>query len=466
MSPASGGPVVVVGDALLDVDLVGTVNRLCPDAPVPVLDAPVEHLRPGGAGLSAQLLADDGHEVVLVTALCADAAAKQLLAALNPAVRVIAVPSTGQTPVKQRIRADGQSLLRVDTGGGGEPGELPAHLEQVLHAARAVVVADYGRGMSAHPQLRRMLAGLPRQVPVVWDPHPRGASPVTGARLVTPNLAEAVAMSDVAPSGSTLRDAGAAAAALVERWSAAAVAVTLGGSGALVSHGYGAPAVVPAPDVHCIDPCGAGDRFASAAAVALGAGSLTTEAVQEAVLAASAFVASGGAAGLGTKPPAMRDESDVGADAERLAQRVRARGGTVVATGGCFDLLHAGHIDSLRAARGLGDCLVVCLNSDRSVARLKGPDRPVVPQGDRARVLLALEHVDAVLIFDEDTPEAALQRLRPHVWAKGGDYSGSDLPEARVLAEWDGDAVVLPYLQGRSTSGLVSTVRSLRETSP
>ena len=145
---------------------------------------------------------------------------------------------------------------------------------------------------------------------------------------------------------------------------------------------------------------------------------------------------------------------------------VRRRGGTVVATGGCFDLLHAGHIESLRAARGLGDCLVVCLNSDRSVARLKGPERPVVPQEDRARVLLALQHVDAVLVFDEDTPEAALQRIRPHVWAKGGDYSGSDLPEARVLASWGGAAVVLPYLQGRSTTGLVSSVRALRETSP
>jgi rfaE bifunctional protein nucleotidyltransferase chain/domain len=107
----------------------------------------------------------------------------------------------------------------------------------------------------------------------------------------------------------------------------------------------------------------------------------------------------------------------------------------------------------------LGDCLIVCLNSDRSVARLKGPGRPLVPQEDRAQVLLALEHVDAVLVFDEDTPEDALRRLRPHLWAKGGDYSGTDLPEARVLAQWDGDAVVLPYLRGRSTTNIVSSVR-------
>jgi rfaE bifunctional protein nucleotidyltransferase chain/domain len=134
---------------------------------------------------------------------------------------------------------------------------------------------------------------------------------------------------------------------------------------------------------------------------------------------------------------------------------VRAAGGTVVATGGCFDLLHAGHIATLRAARQLGDCLVVCLNSDRSVRRLKGPSRPLVPAPDRARVLAALEYVDQVVVFDEDTPVEALRRIRPDVWAKGGDYAGAQVPEAAVVEEWGGQAVVLPYLQGRSTTRLV-----------
>ena len=136
---------------------------------------------------------------------------------------------------------------------------------------------------------------------------------------------------------------------------------------------------------------------------------------------------------------------------------VRATGGTVVATGGCFDLLHAGHIATLRAARDLGDCLVVCLNSDDSVHRLKGPARPLVPAQDRVRVLLALECVDAVVVFDEDTPETVLRRLRPDVWAKGGDYAGSELPEAAALRSWGGQAVVLPYVEGRSTTSLVRT---------
>ena len=142
-----------------------------------------------------------------------------------------------------------------------------------------------------------------------------------------------------------------------------------------------------------------------------------------------------------------------------LAERVRAAGGTVVATGGCFDLLHAGHVSLLNAARSLGDRLVVLLNSDRSVARLKGPDRPIQSEDDRREVLLALGCVDDVVIFDEDTPVAALERLRPQVWVKGGDYSGLDLPESAVLSRWGGQAVTVPYLSGRSTTRLIMEAR-------
>jgi rfaE bifunctional protein nucleotidyltransferase chain/domain len=127
----------------------------------------------------------------------------------------------------------------------------------------------------------------------------------------------------------------------------------------------------------------------------------------------------------------------------------------VVATGGCFDLLHPGHIQTLQSARALGDCLVVCLNSDRSVRRLKGPGRPIVAEDDRAAVLSALGCVDAVVVFDEDTPTAVLRALRPDVWVKGGDYAVADLPEAPVLAGWGGRAVVLPFVEGRSTTRLI-----------
>jgi rfaE bifunctional protein nucleotidyltransferase chain/domain len=147
-----------------------------------------------------------------------------------------------------------------------------------------------------------------------------------------------------------------------------------------------------------------------------------------------------------------------------LLDGVRAGGGTVVAAGGCFDLLHAGHIATLQSARSLGDCLVVCLNSDASVRRLKGPQRPLVRQADRARVLNALECVDAVVVFDEDTPAQILDRLRPHIWVKGGDYAGVDVPEAAVLERWGGQVVTLSYLPGHSTSQLASAAAGSKPT--
>jgi D-beta-D-heptose 7-phosphate kinase / D-beta-D-heptose 1-phosphate adenosyltransferase len=457
-------PLVVVGDTLLDVDLEGTAARLTPDAPVPVLDDLVERPRPGGAGLAALMAARDGDEVVLVTALGEDDAGRRV-EDLLAGVRVVRLPFTGPTPVKTRVRADGQSLLRLDSGSShGSFGalDLVEELQALLSDAAAVVVADYGRGTTGVPQLRALLSDLPRRVPLVWDPHPRGSVPVPGARLVTPNAAEAHGMaaglSDVHVSGPDrtggLATSGRHAAALVRHWQAEAVAVTLGERGALLSYAAGsgdAPILVPAPEVLCVDACGAGDRFAVAAAAALGAGRVTTEAVQDGVAAAAAYVAAGG-------PASLREESGPPPrTVEALVARVGARGGTVVATGGCFDLLHAGHVATLRAARGLGDCLVVCLNSDDSVRRLKGPSRPLVPAADRAKVLEALECVDAVVVFEEDTPVEAIRRLRPDVWAKGGDYAGADVPEAAVLREWGGQAVVLPYLEGRSTSAIVAT---------
>ncbi|MDQ4096619.1 MAG: adenylyltransferase/cytidyltransferase family protein, partial [Actinomycetota bacterium] len=220
--------------------------------------------------------------------------------------------------------------------------------------------------------------------------------------------------------------------------------------------GGGAPLVVPAVPVRGGDPCGAGDRFATSAAGLLAGGALVSEAVVGAVAAASRFVAAGGAGAVVERAEARVQPIGDPPDAHALAAEVRARGGTVVATGGCFDVLHAGHVGMIKAARALGDCLIVCLNSDASVRRLKGPGRPRAPQADRAAVLLALECIDAVAVFDEPTPVEILERLRPHVWVKGGDYAGADLPEAPVLAQWGGQAVVVPYLEGRSTTRLLT----------
>jgi D-beta-D-heptose 7-phosphate kinase / D-beta-D-heptose 1-phosphate adenosyltransferase len=287
----------------------------------------------------------------------------------------------------------------------------------------------------------------------VWDPHPRGAVPVPGVRLATPNRQEAALF---APEieGDDLGAVTARARAVATRWRAAGVAVTLGERGALYVAGGDIPLMVPAGRVPVGDPCGAGDRFAAAAAGLLADGALTSEAVTGAVAVAAEFVAGGGAASLWSGPGPSR----VGGSAEALVTAVRARGGTIVATSGCFDLLHAGHVATLESARALGDCLIVLLNTDESVRRLKGPDRPVVDASDRAALLRSLACVDEVVLFDADTPEEALSRLRPDVFAKGGDYAMADLPEARVMAGWGGQAVILPYVAGHSTTGLMEEV--------
>ncbi|HEX6968699.1 MAG TPA: PfkB family carbohydrate kinase [Micromonosporaceae bacterium] len=466
--------VVVVGDALLDRDVDGVVTRLCPDAPAPVLDERSAVDRPGGAGLAALLAGRQGVEVALVTALADDAGGARLSQLLTAAgVQVYALPLDTATPEKIRLRAAGQVLLRLDRGGdAAAPGEPSEEVLDLFADAAAVLVSDYGRGVARMPALRAVLTAT--SAPVVWDPHPRGPAAVPGVRLATPNEAETRALSGAPDEGARLGRATRAAQALRQRWRAGAVAVTLGVDGALLCHAGATPLVVPAPERADGDSCGAGDQFAAAATVALARGALVSEAVEEAVAQACAYVVSGGAsavfgpgsAGRGATDARPADQAWIGAAAAAaLVREIRAGGGTVVATGGCFDLLHAGHVATLQAARRLGDCLVVCLNSDASVAALKGPGRPLVPQADRCRLLAALGCVDAVVIFDEITPEAVLSWLRPDVWVKGGDYGTGggdepDLPEAGVVRRWGGQTVVVPYLDGRSTTRMIAAARS------
>ncbi len=460
------GPLVVVGDALLDCDVDGQVSRLCPDAPVPVLEHAVPAWRPGGAALAALLAAGDT-PVVLVVPLGDDEASATVRALLEPHVTVVSLLMTGQLAEKTRYRASGRTLLRADRG-SGTAGPASAEAAEALAAAGAVLVADYGRGVTADERIRAALGRLAQRIPLVWDPHPRGASPVPDTRLATPNYSEAVAaVGQPAASGRHLLQSAAAAAGQLSRsWKANAVAVTIGERGSVLVQGGAGPLVVPARRLAVTDTCGAGDSFAAAAAAALRQGALTSEAVTVATAAASTYLAAGGArlyssparTGGVTLPPRPGTAKAAGGrpaqDAAAHARRIRAAGGTVVATGGCFDLLHAGHVSLLQAARSLGDCLIVCLNSDDSVRRLKGDGRPLNQEADRVNVLAALGCVDAVTVFSEDTPCAVLERIRPDIWVKGGDYDGRDLPEAALLKNWGGEAVTVPYLSGRSTTRL------------
>lgn len=469
----SDAPLVVIGDALLDRDVEGAVERLAPDAPVPVLDERTVRARPGGAALAAALAAAEGRPVTLVTALSGDDAGVELAALVAAAgVELVDLGLDGPTPEKVRLRtAAGQPLLRLDRGGPGPAaavGRPTAAARAAIGWASALLVADYGRGVAAEPGIRAALAeriAAEDRVPVAWDPHPRGPLPLPGVLLAMPNEREAAALVPEV-EGDGLPAAAGRAANLRRRWRVAQVCVTRGRLGALLDGGDGPPLSVPAEPARgpAADPCGAGDRFAAKAAAALADGARCDAAVIAAVEAASRFVAAGGAGSvrIGRAPsrplgaPAAGDGVATGlAAAEAAIAATRARGGIAVATGGCFDLLHAGHVRTLEAARALGDCLVVCLNDDASVRRLKGPARPLVPARDRAAVLAALSCVDAVVAFAEDTPTQLLERLRPDVWAKGGDYAGARLPEAEALARWGGRAVVLPHHAGHSTTRLI-----------
>ncbi|MFK4070185.1 D-glycero-beta-D-manno-heptose 1-phosphate adenylyltransferase [Streptomyces sp. NPDC029674] len=443
-------PLVVVGDVLLDEDIEGVATRLSPDAPAPVVDVTADRRHPGGAGLAAALAARGGRDVTLVTALGDDPASEAVRRELSGRVKLVELPLNGTLPVKTRVLASGRPLVRFDRG-GGTPGEPDAAVRDALAGAHAVLVADYGRHTAS--AVREHLAAVTPRTPLVWDPHPKGDSPVPGARLVTPNAAETRALCP--GDDETLRAYAGRGAELADRWQAAGVAVTMGERGVLLTRpGSGTPMLIPAPYRASGDPCGAGDCFAAATAAALADGALPEEALQRAVAEAAAFVAAGGATnpGLWRTADASRAEDEPRTDAFALAEQVRARGGMVVATGGCFDLLHAGHVGLLESARRIGDCLIVCLNSDASITRRKGPGRPLNREADRVRVLEALGSVDAVAVFEEDTPQGLLDKLRPDVWVKGGDYSVQDLPEAETLRAWGGQAVVLPYLDGRSTT--------------
>ncbi|MDQ3608552.1 MAG: PfkB family carbohydrate kinase, partial [Actinomycetota bacterium] len=277
--------VVVVGDALLDRDVSGTVERLCPDAPVPVVEQLGAVVRPGGAGLAAALAAADGHEVTLITALVRDGAGQDLRATLSACgVDVVDLGCDGGATVeKVRVLCAGRSLLRLDRGGGGAVGALTAEARAAIGWADGVLVADYGRGVAACAGVR---AALTERVEaggcIVWDPHPRGPVPVRGVTLATPNASEASAFAaavsaygiegderSVGADGGGVLDAAGCATRLAAAWGCRWVCVTRGASGAVLCGEDGLPRPCAARVVQGGDACGAGDRFASCAAAAL-----------------------------------------------------------------------------------------------------------------------------------------------------------------------------------------------------
>lgn len=449
--------ITVVGDSFLDVDVEGSVGRIVPDAPVPVFDQVRERPRPGGAGLAAALAVGGGLPVCLVTAIADDGPGRLLSELIQSlGIRLINVGLEGATGEKIRFQASGQRVMRLDRGTGKKViGPCTSEALTAISESDAILASDYGQGMLADPEIRRVLGTYAKTSPLIWDPHPRGVDPVVGALCVTPNKDEVLKSAsesislDVEEMGPVVRCARNA----LKGWGVQSVCVTLGSKGAVYCDSSdGLPMVFPAPMIHAGDTCGAGDKFASELTLSIANAGSLEKAIGTAVLAASEFVANGAATNY---LPDLPGQIATASDPLQIVKEARLAGQRIVAVGGCFDVIHAGHLQLLRSAKSLGDCLVVLMNSDESVRRLKGSDRPIVGQHAREQTLLALDMVDAVAVFDEDTPIEILRRLEPDLFVKGGDYAGTRIPESYVVEEFGGTCVSVPHVGGWSTSSIV-----------
>jgi D-beta-D-heptose 7-phosphate kinase/D-beta-D-heptose 1-phosphate adenosyltransferase len=477
--------VLVVGDVVLDAWLTGHANRVGRDGPVPVVELDGTVAAPGGAANAAANLAALGARVELVTAFGDDAQARELRGLLDRAgVRTDrSVVELGRaTPVKHRVVAGGQPVARYDSGPGAEPrrGTLAAAAEALADAVTggpgvdAVLVADYGLGLLTGA-VRDRLGELRERIPLlVVDARAPGTWPYADRvavrpDLVTPDAAEAAdLLGEPAPTGDRVAWAVARRADLVAASGGADVVVTLDEDGAVRlpaddDEPVRRTVTRPAPEARC---CGAGDTFTAAHTAALATGVPAAAALVLAQAAAEVVVEREGTAvcssGALTARLAAADRGGL-LDHRDLAAVVaehRARGARIVFTNGCFDVLHRGHVAYLRQARALGDLLVVALNSDDSVARLKGPQRPVNPLEDRAGVVGAIDGVDLVTGFTEDDPRALIELLRPDIYTKGGDYTPQMLPETPVVERLGGEVRVLDYLSDHSTTAIVGRIRA------
>jgi D-beta-D-heptose 7-phosphate kinase / D-beta-D-heptose 1-phosphate adenosyltransferase len=473
--------VVVVGDAILDRWWGGRSRRLSREAPAPVVELRDAVDAPGGAANTAANLAALGARAELVTAIGTDGAGEALLAALSAAgvdTRGVMRRPGRRTVSKTRIVADDQVLARVDDLGdhddAGDPGTVRALDEALIAAlgdADALVVSDYGA-----PELPAVVAdaiavaGRPRQV--VVDAHDLTRWRSLSPDVVVPNAEEAARLlgRSLGEGRERRHAAGEASADLLGAAGATAVIVTLDRDGAVLLRVGAPPVLTSAHPVSERFASGAGDTFAAAIAAAVSVGVPLETAIRLAQGAADVALAHEGTSvcrgdelirRLAHPPAALLD-------ADALRERIehhRRDGLRVVFTNGCFDVLHVGHTTYLQQARDLGDLLVVGVNGDDSVRRLKGPERPLNTAVDRAGLLAALEWVDYVTVFDDDTPIALIEGLRPDVYVKGGDYSPEMLAETPVVEAYGGEVHVVDYVPDHSTTLLVDRIRSVGQAS-
>jgi len=462
---------VVVGDLILDRYVEGSVERINPEAPVPVVHARRERFGLGGAANVARNLKVLECDVTLLGVVGDDeagAALRRLCAREGIPEDGILVDSGRPTTKKTRVIAQGQHLVRVDWE---ESRSLSPELEgrfaelafEGSAAPQVVVLSDYAKGVLTDGLVRTLVEeGAKRKVPVLVDPKGRDFGRYAGAFLITPNRGEAEAW-----FGAPLREAdriGEALNALKEALGLKAAVVTLGTDGMAWLDGEGCFGRLEAEAREVFDITGAGDTVLATLACFLGSGRTLEESLRIANIAAGISVGR-----IGTTAVSRAEILDrllaASTDLERkLVARPqlpswigahRVRGRRIVFTNGCFDVLHRGHVEYLRFCRDQGDVLVVGLNSDDSVRALKGEGRPVNPEEDRAAVLASLEAVDAVTVFGEETPAKIIEEACPDVLVKGEDWRDKGVVGREFVEGRGGEVVLAPLLEGYSSSGTI-----------
>jgi D-beta-D-heptose 7-phosphate kinase/D-beta-D-heptose 1-phosphate adenosyltransferase len=468
---------LVVGDAILDVWMSGRASRLCREAPVPVISVDDHREVPGGAANAALNAASLGARVRLLSVVGGDRAGATLRDRLRAAgvdVGGLVVQPARGTLVKRRVVADGQLLARLDEGEeeplrGRVAERLADRLAESFAEHDAVLVSDYAAG-TVGPGLVAALGRLQAAAPrvVVVDAKDPAAYRGVGATAVKPNYEEAtrlLGLDRVDGTNRRVEQLERVGQRIVSLLGAQVAAVTLDAEGALLFEAGAPPYRTYAHPVPASRATGAGDAFASVLALALAAGCQAPAAGELASAAATVAVGQAGTAVCAHPALRMAVAGDRGrvTDLEGLRARVeryRREGRRVVFTNGCFDLLHRGHVAHLNQAKALGDVLIVAVNADASVRRLKGPGRPVNTLADRMAVLAALSCIDHLVAFQDDSPAELLRVVRPDVLVKGGDYRRDGVPEGPLVESLGGRVEILPYLPNQSTSAMIQRIRA------
>lgn len=459
--------ILVVGDLMLDRYWHGTSSRISPEAPVPVVNVSETEDRPGGAGNVALNMAALGSKVSLISIIGDDEAGQILHDRLRTAKihTNLQVSNTKPTITKLRVVSRHQQLLRMDFEekfDERDSSEFANKVKSLIGRANALVLSDYAKGSLPDCQT---LIGIAREagVPVLVDPKGNDFTRYRGATILTPNFHEFEAVVGKCATEQEVVDKG---EALMRELDLQALLVTRGEQGMTLLRHHQPELHLPARAREVFDVTGAGDTVIATLAAAIAAGQPVPEATALANLAAGIVVGKMGTATL--NPAELRRAVIAEQGAERgvvtedqllmALEEARASGEKIVFTNGCFDIIHAGHVGYLEEARKQGDRLVLAVNSDESIRRLKGSGRPINPLDRRMAVLAGLESVDWVVFFDEDTPERLLRRIKPDVLVKGGDYSEEQVVGNQIVKAYNGSVKVLSFYDNCSTTSIVNKI--------